>query len=41
MFLAKPSIAVPGNRMSFAGIPDANDRQDVIANLVRLKPSGK
>lgn len=32
-FLADPQAAVPGNRMPFAGMPDAQDRKDLIAFL--------
>ncbi|MAL11328.1 MAG: cytochrome c family protein [Maricaulis sp.] len=33
-WLADPRGYIPGNRMSFVGIPDANDRRDVIAYLM-------
>jgi len=36
-YLTKPSAAVPGNKMPFAGIPDATDRANVIAYLSTLK----
>ncbi|HEY6257588.1 MAG TPA: c-type cytochrome [Xanthobacteraceae bacterium] len=32
-FIADPQEAVPGNRMPFAGMPDAGDRADLIAYL--------
>lgn len=32
-FVTKPSGLVPGNRMAFPGIPDANDRANLIAYL--------
>ena len=32
-FIADPQKAVPGNRMPFAGLPDAGDRADLIAYL--------
>ncbi len=32
-YLTNPRAAMPGNRMSFAGLPDAQDRADVIAYL--------
>ncbi len=32
-FIAKPSAVVPGNRMGFAGLPQANDRANLIAFL--------
>jgi cytochrome c len=32
-FIADPQKAVPGNRMPFAGMPDAADRADLIAYL--------
>lgn len=32
-WLANPRTFLPGNKMSFAGIPDATDRRDVIAWL--------
>ncbi|EXS71543.1 c-type cytochrome [Sphingobium sp. Ant17] len=32
-FLAKPSAVVPGNRMAFAGVPQAADRANLIAYL--------
>ena len=34
-FIADPQATVPGNRMPFAGIPDAAARADLIAYLVR------
>jgi cytochrome c len=34
-FVADPQAVVPGNRMPFAGIPDAAARADLIAYLVR------
>jgi len=32
-FIADPQQAVPGNRMPFAGMPDAGDRADLLAYL--------
>ena len=32
-FIDDPQKAVPGNRMPFAGLPDAGDRADLIAYL--------
>jgi cytochrome c2 len=32
-FIADPQKQVPGNRMPFAGMPDAGDRADLIAYL--------
>lgn len=32
-FIADPQMAVPGNRMPFAGMTDAGDRADLIAYL--------
>lgn len=32
-FIADPQMAVPGNRMPFAGMPDAGDRADLLAYL--------
>ena len=34
-FIADPQAVVPGNRMPFAGIPDAAARADLIAYLVK------
>jgi cytochrome c len=36
-YLAAPQKAIPGNRMPFAGLRDAQDRADVIAYLATLK----
>jgi cytochrome c len=36
-YLADPKAAVPGNKMSFAGLPNAEDRANVIAYLATLK----
>jgi cytochrome c len=36
-YIAHPAEVVPGNRMAFAGIPDARQRADVIAYLRTLK----
>ena len=35
MFVADPQKEVPGNRMPFAGMPDAGDRADLIAYLMK------
>jgi cytochrome c len=32
-FIADPQKAVPGNRMPFAGMPEAADRADLLAYL--------
>lgn len=32
-FLTKPGALVPGNRMAFAGVPNATDRANLIAYL--------
>lgn len=34
-FIADPQKKVPGNRMPFAGMPDAGDRADLIAYLMK------
>lgn len=34
-FLTSPSRAVPGNRMAFAGLPNPQDRADLIAYLTQ------
>jgi cytochrome c len=34
-FIADPQKEVPGNRMPFAGMPDAGDRADLIAYLTK------
>ncbi|MCK6451042.1 MAG: cytochrome c family protein [Alphaproteobacteria bacterium] len=34
-FLANPRALVPGTRMGFAGVPDPQDRADLIAHLER------
>jgi len=34
-FIADPQAAVPGNRMPFAGVADADARADLIAYLVK------
>lgn len=36
-YLADPKAVVPGNKMSFAGLPNADDRANVIAFLATLK----
>jgi cytochrome c len=36
-WIAHPAVVVPGNRMAFAGIPDAKQRADLIAWLDTLK----
>lgn len=35
VFLADPQKAVPNNRMPYAGMPDAGDRADLIAFLLK------
>ena len=34
-FLADPQKVVPNNRMPYAGMPDATDRADLIAYLMK------
>ena len=34
-FLADPQTVVPDNRMPYAGMPDAADRADLIAYLLK------
>jgi cytochrome c len=34
-FISDPQKKVPGNRMPFAGMPDAGDRADLIAYLMK------
>ncbi|MFC4203039.1 c-type cytochrome [Candidimonas humi] len=36
-FIANPQAVVPGTRMPFSGMPDANERKDLIAYLSTLK----
>jgi cytochrome c len=36
-YIADPQMKVPGNRMPYAGMPNAADRADVIAYLQTLK----
>ena len=36
-YLPAPMKAVPGTKMTFAGLPNEKDRQDVIAYLETLK----
>lgn len=36
-WIQHPAAVVPGNRMAFAGIPNAKDRTDLIAYLATLK----
>jgi cytochrome c len=35
VFIADPQKEVPGNRMPFAGMPDAGERADLIAYLMK------
>src|SRR5690348_11167789 len=35
-FLADPQSFVPANRMPFAGLPDASERADVIAYMLKV-----
>jgi cytochrome c2 len=37
-YLLSPAKMVPGNRMAFAGLPNATDRADVIAYLAKPAP---
>ncbi len=39
-WLAQPFAFLPGNRMSFPGIMDANDRDAVIAYLLQFTDGG-
>lgn len=39
-FLADPMKAVPGTTMTYAGVPDARDRRDLIAYLEQAGRSG-
>ncbi len=39
-WMAAPFAFMPGNRMSFPGLPDANDRIAVIAYLLRTTDAG-
>lgn len=39
-WLAQPFAFLPGNRMSFPGLPDANDRTAVIAYLLQHTDAG-
>jgi cytochrome c2 len=36
-YLTDPKSVVPGNKMSFAGLPNADDRASVVAFLATLK----
>ena len=36
-YLTDPKAAVPGNKMAFAGLPNPDDRANVIAYLATLK----
>lgn len=40
-FLARPSAAMPGTRMAFAGINNAQQRADIVAWLRTLSPNPK
>lgn len=40
-FLADPPRAVPGTSMTYAGVPDATDRADLIAYLKRQSASAQ
>jgi len=35
-FIADPQKAVPANRMPYSGMPDARDRADLIADLLKV-----
>ena len=37
-YLENPREAMPGNRMAFAGLSDAQDREDVLAYLKTFSP---
>ena len=36
-YLTNPRVKVPGTKMTFAGLPEANDRADLIAYLSTVK----
>ncbi len=36
-YLQNPQAAIPGNRMPFSGIPQADKRADIIAYLATIK----
>jgi len=36
-YLAEPQVAIPGNAMPFPGLPEATERQDLIAYLKTVK----
>lgn len=36
-YLAEPQLAIPGNAMPFPGLPEATERQDLIAYLKTVK----
>jgi cytochrome c len=36
-YLQNPQTAMPGNRMPFSGLPDADKRADIIAYLATMK----
>lgn len=38
-FLTKPSAAVPGTKMTFAGVPDPKERANLIAYLRSISPA--
>jgi cytochrome c len=40
-WLLQPGRFMPGNRMGFAGVPDKDDRDDVIAYLLEVTSSGE
>ncbi|MEJ2298552.1 MAG: hypothetical protein P8X94_08650 [Woeseiaceae bacterium] len=39
-WLAQPGRFLPGNRMTFAGVPEQDDRNDLIAYLLEETTSG-
>ena len=40
-FIASPATVVPGTKMNFAGLSDADKRQDLIAYLVKVSDNEK
>ena len=40
-WIADPRAFIPGNRMTFPGLPDAQARADLIAHLAKSHPEGE